>query len=73
MSFLSDLYNAPINLWGEISCHRHFKEELPQDGIFLSETERRIAYITALPAVSKTEDEQILDLLHMNLTLLSYM
>ena len=22
---LSDLYNAIINIWGEISCHRHFK------------------------------------------------
>jgi hypothetical protein len=22
---LSDLYNATINLWGKISCHRHFK------------------------------------------------
>jgi hypothetical protein len=23
---LSDFYNATINLWGEILCHRHFKE-----------------------------------------------
>jgi hypothetical protein len=26
---LSDLYNAIINIWGEISCHRHFKDVKP--------------------------------------------
>ena len=25
--FISDLYNAIINIWGEISCHRHFKRK----------------------------------------------
>jgi hypothetical protein len=25
---LSDIYNAIINIWGEISCHRHFKSSI---------------------------------------------
>jgi hypothetical protein len=35
---LSDLYNATINIWGEISCHRHFNKVFLLINIFLFQT-----------------------------------